>query len=104
MENHVTSESPTPQVQRWTVARYLRLMGTDLACIRCGTHYHSAKPAGYGIGESPVPCPKCQKELTAPSSPWPDTLVGFVAGAALLLGMVAVWGMVLLAVWGMVLP
>ena len=91
----MTSESPTPRVQHWSIARYLRLMGTDLACARCGTRYHSAKPAGYGIGESPVHCPKCQNELTAPSSPWPDTLVGCAAGAALLLGVVAVWGMVI---------
>ena len=91
----MTSESPTPQPQRLSVARYLRLLGTDLVCVRCGTRYHSAKPAGYGIDESPVHCPKCQKELTEPPSPWPDTLVGLVAGAALLLGAVASIGMVL---------
>jgi len=51
--------------------------------------------AGYAIGSSPVHCPKCQSELTALSSPWPDTLVGFAAGAALLLGVVAVWGLVM---------
>ena len=91
----MTTASPTPQVQHWSVARYLRLMGTDLACVRCGTRYHSAKPAGYGIGESPVMCPRCQSELTSPASSWTESLPGVVVHAALLLGACAVWAMVL---------
>ena len=91
-----SSESPTPQPQHWTVMRYLLLLGTDLACVRCGTRYHSAKPAGYGIDESPVMCPRCQEELTAPASPsWTESLPGVVVHAALLLGACAVWGWVL---------
>ena len=91
----MTSESPTPQPQRLSVARYLRLLGTDLVCVRCGTRYHSAKPSGYGIGESPVHCPKCQSELTSPAPSWTESLPGVVVHAALLLGAVASIGMVL---------
>jgi hypothetical protein len=89
-------ESPTPQVRYYTFVRYLRKFGSDLACVRCGSYYFGVRPAtGYDVGTSPVHCPKCQKELTEPPSPWPDTLVGLVAGAALLLGAVAAIGMVL---------
>jgi hypothetical protein len=92
----VTSESPTPQPQHWSVARYLRLMGADLACARCGERYWSAMGAGYAIGSSPVMCPRCQSELTSPAAPsWTQSLPGVVVHAALLLGAVAAIGMVL---------
>jgi len=95
MEDAVTSESPTPQPQHWTVMRYLRLLGTDLACARCGTRYHSAKPAGYGIGESPCHCPRCQLELTSPAPSWTESLPGIVVHAVLLLGACVAIGMVM---------
>jgi len=110
----VTSESPTPQPQHWSVARYLRLMGADLACARCGERYWSAMGAGYAIGSSPVMCPRCQSELTSPASarrsecdpreerhcatcddaggdsmkPWADTFGRTLLGAALLAALV----------------
>ena len=88
--------NPMATPSRGLVA-YLRLMGDDLKCCRCGSLYRSVRPmTGYRIGESPVHCPRCQQELTAPvESPWPDTFTGFVAGAALLLSACAAWMMVL---------
>ena len=78
-----------------TVA-YLRLVGEDVRCIRCGTHYRCVRPLnGPRAGESLVHCPRCERELVAAPA-WADTAARTLLGAGLLAAVAASWLVVLL--------
>jgi uncharacterized C2H2 Zn-finger protein len=49
-----------------TVA-YLRLMGEDVRCYRCGLIYRQVQPARAPLlGETWVHCPRCESEARHP--------------------------------------